>query len=398
MTQPLLQAADLRGADSLSADVVAGLAGLVEALRAQAATAAGATPDLAALGALAQALAPSAGGSTNGARVDALLAWLAPALAAVNALGPLRPEREAVLAALNGVLGDYLATTGHPLAIPMQFRRGGRTLRLERHAMRSRLAGTSPKLVLLVHDLCLNDLHWQRCGHDHGEALTAELGYTPIYLCYNSGLSVSTNGRILTQLLESLCSQWPEPIERLVMIGHGMGGLVARSAFFHSTFLQRGGLRWPSRLNDLITLGTPHRGAPLERAGHGVDLLLSAAPCAAPLSRLGRARSAGIRDLQQGAIRRSFVGDDAVLADLVPLPGSVRCHAVAASLGTASGSLRTRLAGDGLVPVASALGRHEDPDLDLGFAPERQAVVHGLGHLDLMSSAEVFALLRRWLS
>jgi hypothetical protein len=38
------------------------------------------------------------------------------------------PEREAVLAALNGVLGDYLARSGNPLAIPICLRRGGQVL------------------------------------------------------------------------------------------------------------------------------------------------------------------------------------------------------------------------------------------------------------------------------
>src|SRR5690606_30856312 len=34
--------------------------------------------------------------------------------------GVTSPEREAVVGALNGVLGDHLAATGNPLAIPMQ--------------------------------------------------------------------------------------------------------------------------------------------------------------------------------------------------------------------------------------------------------------------------------------
>src|SRR5579871_5932510 len=35
------------------------------------------------------------------------------------------PEREAVLAAVNGVVGDHLAATKNPLAIAMRLRRGG---------------------------------------------------------------------------------------------------------------------------------------------------------------------------------------------------------------------------------------------------------------------------------
>jgi len=406
MTQPLLQAADLRGAARLTSEAVAGLASLVEAMHARITT----LPRLPGLGGAAAADERTRGvtglvyetvrGVTRlaGSSAEALLGWLEPALAAADPHQAPRPEREAILAALNGVLGDHLATTDNPLAIAMQFRHAGRPLPLQRHAIRSRLEGATPKLLVLLHGLCMNDLQWLRAGHDHGEALARELGYTPVYLHYNSGLSVSTNGRILGDLMEGLYSVWPLPIERLVMVGHSMGGLVARSAIHHGALAQRGGLRWPGRVNDLVCLGTPHNGAPLERAGHGLDLLLGAAPYAAPLARLGRVRSAGINDLRQGNILKGPSGDDGTnRADRVGLPGSARCFAIAASLGQASGSLKARLLGDGLVPVSSALGWQDEPNPSLGFAPEHQAVVHGTGHLDLLSSPEVYGLLRQWL-
>jgi pimeloyl-ACP methyl ester carboxylesterase len=272
-------------------------------------------------------------------------------------------------------------------------------LPLERSALRARLRDATPRLLVLLHGLCMNDLQWQRADHDHGDMLARELGYTPIYLHYNSGLSVSTNGRILAQLMERLYDAWPMPIDRLVMVGHSMGGLVARSAIHHGVQLQRGGLRWPTRVNDLVCLGTPHQGAPLERAGHGVDLLLGAAPYAAPLARLGKVRSAGINDLRLGNIVSAPSGDDGThRCDQVSLPDATRCFAVAATLGPSGGHLKSRLLGDGLVPVASALGEHPEPDRRLAFAQDRQAVVHDTGHLDLLSSAEVQRLLRQWLN
>jgi hypothetical protein len=81
------------------------------------------------------------------------------------------------------------------------------------------------------------------------------------------------------------------------------------------------------------------------------------------------------------------------------LPATARCFAIAGSLGPAvgRGSLKAQLLGDGLVPVASALGRHNRPDRRLAFANDRQAVVHETKHLDLLASAEVFGLLQRWL-
>jgi pimeloyl-ACP methyl ester carboxylesterase len=270
-------------------------------------------------------------------------------------------------------------------------------LALERFAMRSSLPGATPRLLVLLHGLCMNDLQWQRAGHDHGEALARELGYTPIHLRYNSGLSVSTNGRVLAQLMERLYDAWPVPIERLVMLGHSMGGLVARSAIHHGALIQRGGLRWPARVHDLVSLGTPHQGAPLEQAGHGVDMLLSAAPYAAPLARLGKLRSAGINDMRLGNIVSGRSGDDGTHpGEPVALPERTRCYAIAASLGPDAG-LKGKLLGDGLVPVASALGKHNEPARRLHFAPERQAVVHDTGHLDLLASTEVYGLLQQWL-
>ena len=406
MTQPLLQAADLRGAARLTTDAVAGLASLVEAMHARIASAprlsgsVDAEPQDERTRGLTGFVYESVRGVTRlvGGSAEALLGWLAPALAASDPRQPPRREREAVVAALNGVLGDHLAATDNPLAIAMAFRQSGRALALERSALRSHLCGATPKVLVLLHGLCMNDLQWERAGHHHGEALARELGYTPVSLHYNSGLSVSTNGRILTQLMERLYDAWPVPIERLVMMGHSMGGLVARSAIHHGALIQRGGLRWPARVNDLICLGTPHQGAPLERAGQGVDLLLSAAPYAAPLARLGKLRSAGINDLRWGNIVSAPSGDEGThRCAQVSLPDRTRCFAIAASLGPAAGSLKARLLGDGVVPVASALGQHREPDRRLDFAPDRQAVVHGTGHLDLLSSAEVYSRLRQWL-
>ena len=407
MTQPLLQAADLRGAARLTTDAVAGLASLVEAMHARIASPPrlsifdeGAAEDERTHG-VTGLVYKTVRGVTHlvGGSTEALLGWLAPALAAPDPRRPPCPEREAVVAALNGVLGDHLAATDNPLAVTMALRRSGRPLPLERLALRTTLTDATPNVLVLLHGLCMNDLQWQRAGHDHGAALARDLGYTAVYLHYNSGLSISTNGRILAQLMERLYDAWPMPIERLVMLGHSMGGLVARSAIHHGALMQRGGMRWPGRVNDLVCLGTPHQGAPLERAGHGVDLLLGAAPYAAPLARLGKVRSAGINDLRLGNIVSPPSRDDGThRCAQVSLPDGTRCFAVAASLGAPARNLKSRLLGDGLVPVASALGQHHEHDRRLAFAPDRQAVVHDTNHLGLLSSAEVYGLLRRWLS
>jgi len=62
-----------------------------------------------------------------GKGLDALLARRAPFLGERSTW----PGREALLAALNGVLGDYLAASNNSLAIPMHLRRRGLPLPLE---------------------------------------------------------------------------------------------------------------------------------------------------------------------------------------------------------------------------------------------------------------------------
>jgi pimeloyl-ACP methyl ester carboxylesterase len=398
MVQPLLQAADLRGAAQLSTEAVLGLTHLVEAMHARIASlpALRSTPAPEQTQGLTGLVYKTVRGVTHvvGSSVEALLGWLGPALAAGGASALPQAEREAIVAALNGLVGDHLAATGNPLAIPMTFRHRGRELPLERFALRAQLRDAGPRPLVLLHGLCMNDLQWQRDGHDHGATLAREAGWTPIHLHYNSGLSVSTNGRVLAQQMERLLDAWPQPVERVALLGHSMGGLVARSALHHAALIARGGLRWPARVTDLVCLGTPHQGAPLESAGQLVDVVLGALPYAAPLARIGQVRSAGINDLRHGDIVSGKAGEH----ETVALPSAVRCFAVAATLsapGTAHAA--AALLGDGLVPVASALGQHRTPAKRLAFAETRQAVVHRTGHLELLSSTEVGDILRGWL-
>ncbi len=395
-----LQSSDLRGAVRLATDATAGLADLVEAMHERIARIPGlGTPKLdGRTGGISGLVYQTIRGVTRvvGGSIDALLGLLAPALAQDDS----SPEREAIVAALNGVLGDYLAASANPLATAMTIRHEGRALTLERTALAERLPKASGQLLVLLHGLCMGDRQWTREGHDHGAALARDLGFTPVYLHYNSGLHVSINGHALAGLLDRLVDQWPQPLQRLVLLGHSMGGLLARSALHYGA---QAGQRWPSRVDDLLCLGTPHHGAPLERAGHWVDIVLGATPYAAPFARLGKVRSAGITDLRHGnLLDEDWVGRDrfargADRRQPLPLPESVRCFALAASLGAQGGDLKERLLGDGLVPLDSALGRHRDAARTLAFAAERQWIGYGMNHLDLLSRAEVYAQLRQWL-
>ena len=301
------------------------------------------------------------------------------------------PRRDALVAAVNGIYGDYLARTGNPLASEMSLRLRGRPTEVARLADSILAAGgkvPTGKLLIFVHGLCLNDLQWRRHGHDHGGALAEELGSTVLYLRYNSGLHIGENGRAFSALLETLVERWPCPLDELAILGHSMGGLVARSACFYGA---KQGHAWPKRLRKLVFLGTPHHGSPIERGGQRLDTVLDLSPYSAPLTRLGKARSAGIQDLRHGTITTDG-------PDFVPLPAGVECFAAAATLGSRRSLLAERLVGDGLVPLDSALGRHRDAARTLGFAKSHQWIGYETGHLELLCRPEVYAQLRAWLT
>lgn len=337
---------------------------------------------------------------------DALLGALLPLLDDPAKHPESSPAREAVLAALNGVMGDKLLAMGNALAQPMELRQGGRTLSMTPDSLAAQLkaaTGTpaSPHLLLLAHGLCMNDTQWRRAGHDHGEHLAQALGCTPVYLRYNSGLHTSVNGRELALMLEQLSMVWPVPLQRITLLGHSMGGLVLRSAV---QVARDAGLSWTGQLRELVFLGTPHHGAPLERAGHGVDLLLAATPFTAPFARLGRLRSAGITDLRHGHVQDAdWKGRDLFASSEdhrvpLPLPEGVDCFALAGTLAGQRGALADRLMGDGLVPLSSAMGQHDEPTRRLPFDKRQQRIFNRTGHLDLLASPKVAMQLQQWLA
>lgn len=303
--------------------------------------------------------------------------------------GESSPSLDAYRAALNGVYGDYLLRTRNPLAIEMSLRYRGQlvdihdpTSAIEHHG------GVAPakKFLVLVHGLCMNDRQWNRDGHDHGAALADELGYLPLYLRYNSGLPIASNGRALAEMLETLINTCSSSVEELAIMGHSMGGLVARSACHHG---RAAGHRWPGYLRKLVFLGTPHNGAPLERGGHALDMVMDLSPYLAPFTHLSRARSAGIADLRHGAVS----AED----EFVALPPGVHCYAAAAVRAEKRSMLGDRLIGDGLVPLNSALGKHRDTGRMLAIPKHRQWIGYRMGHRELLNRLDVYSQISAWL-
>ena len=397
-----VHATDLRGYSRLAVDATIGLTELVENLHHNILRVPGplGTPTQAPAKGITGFVYRTIRGVTRvvGRGIDAALAQLTRLLGAPD---DSTHGRDALLAALNGVLGDHLAASGNPLAIPMQLRVAGQALTLTSAALQVSIAVPTSRILLLVHGLCMNDLQWQRHGHDHGVVLAAELGYTPVYVRYNSGLHISSNGRELADLIEGLLRAWPVPPTDLVIVAHSMGGLVSRSACHYA---QNAGHDWLRQLRAMFFLGTPHSGAPLERGGSWVDTILGASPYSAAFARLGKIRSAGITDLRHAnLLDEDWQGADRFARTrrkpaIVPLPSAVRCHALAAVLAHKSGVLAERVVGDGLVPLQSALGQHRDPRRCVPFPKSRQWVGYGMSHLDLLDRPEVYVRMRRSLA
>lgn len=308
-------------------------------------------------------------------------------------------EREAMRSALNGVVGDYLEEKENPLKIRMQFRYQSKPVPLD-GSMDAVYPAINGKILLMVHGSCMNDIQWTRKGHNHGTALATALGKTPIYLHYNTGRHISTNGQNLSELLEALVQQWPIPIEELVIVAHSMGGLVARSALYYGQQQQK---TWPEHLKKIVFLGTPHHGSPLERMGNYLHSILAFIPYAKPFARLGTVRSAGVTDLRHGnLLDEDWQGNDRFETQEdrrhpVPLPTQIACYSIAAAIGKATDPISPRIMGDSLVDVKSALGQHENPAKNLDFKADNTWVAYGNTHLDLLSNPDIYAKMKAWL-
>ncbi len=321
-----------------------------------------------------------------------------------------------LLSAINGVIGDYLHTQQNPLSIAMTFRQHGNDIELG--ALAQQIVDSEGKVLIMVHGLCMNDVQWRQGEHDHGEHLANALSCTTVYLHYNTGRHIYQNGMELNALLGELASQFHSLQSQhsldISVVAHSMGGLVTRSALYYAkaaiseeaaiTEAAEEKAQWAEYLQKIVFLGTPHHGAPLEKAGNWVDLFLGMHHFTAPLTRITQIRSAGIADLRHGYIVESdthserlfdFVNDQ---REPIPLPDGVACFAIATTSSASPNAINKHLVGDGLVPLNSALGIHENEAFNLDFKPENQWVGNNISHLGLLGNKTIYHVIHRWLS
>lgn len=290
------------------------------------------------------------------------------------------------LAILNGTAGDYLVRTENALALPMEFIRDGRSLPLEREALAA-CFGEAPRIAVFVHGLMASEMDWRfpmptesAERTDYGTLLACDYGFAPLYLRYNSGLSIAQNGRLLSRLLERTLDVWPTPVEEIALVGHSMGGLVARAACHAAS--EDGGF-WLSRVRRAVYLGTPHRGAPAEKLGRVVTNVLDAIgnPYTKLIAQIADLRSDGIKDLGDAALRdgdRRGAFDFSDARHPVPLLSEIAHLLVAGS--AARDEALMRFFGDGMVPIASATD---------GLVAAK--ILPGMLHMTLAHDARVYA-------
>ncbi len=318
------------------------------------------------------------------------------------ALSVTRPG-SAVLAALNGLIGDELERGGSALHQPAAVRVDGEPVPLDPDAVRRRFPDATPWPVVFLHGLMETEFSWSLGagpeGRTYGTRLARDLGCTPVYVRYNSGRHVSENGRSVAELLEALVAAWPVEVEQIALVGHSMGGLVARSAAHQGAEFGQG---WPGRVGHVVSLGTPHTGAPLEQAVHVASAALHALPETRPFGAFLRRRSSGIRDLRHG----SLVDEDwrsrdrdalraAACREVPLLHGATHCF-VSASVTRSERHPIGRLLGDCLVLVPSASGR--SPTRRIPFDVEHGAHVGATHHIALLNHPQVYEHVRRWVA
>jgi pimeloyl-ACP methyl ester carboxylesterase len=294
------------------------------------------------------------------------------------------PRGRFVSSAVNGLIGDRLVEERPRMAISMAVRAHGADVPLDRDGLAGAFPEATGRVVVFLHGLCENESYWnrwrERTGTTYGEMLTGE-GWTPVFLRANTGLGLRANGVALSALMQRLVEEWPVPVTRITLVGHSMGGLIVRAAGAVASPVEK---PWTDLVSDVVTLGTPHLGAPIARGiGHG-SRGLGKLPETAPFGRILDWRSVGVHDLVAG-----------LAEDVPPLPHA-RYRLVAATVTADKRHPVGHVVGDFLVRVPSAYGRDRH-----GQQLFPGATVLHLGrtdHFGLLNHPEVHRALRDWLA
>lgn len=276
---------------------------------------------------------------------------------------------------INGIFGQLLVEQHNRYALPM-------TLLPKKPPL-----ADADTLVIFLHGLCMNDACWNNpAANSFSQWARQHYNADIRYLRYNTGLHISDNGRKFAGLLAHTVLP-----KRIILVGHSMGGLVARSALYQGR--QRGD-HWVNKVTHLACLGSPHQGALLERFSNEANRLLGHTPYSRPLMRLANLRSDGIRDLRFGYVLedqwRDRPLDDPRPTSKVPLDPHVQQLFIA---GSVSKPNHAHPRGDWLVTVDSALAEH----LYAQANHLTRELFYQMGHMAMIEQTRTYARIQQWL-
>ena len=325
-----------------------------------------------------------------GSTLDVAMKVMVPFLADHQ---PESKMRDSFLSVINGVYGDRLSESGNSLALEMALFCNNEQLNCSRlnsttiDALQRAGEAFPTKLMVFVHGLCMGRHGWEKDDINLSSDMAASLDFVPLYVNYNTGESIASNGAALAAQLQALVDGWPAPVTDLKIIGHSMGGLVVRSACHYG---EKSSQSWLGVTKTLASIGTPHHGAPLEKGGKILDDMLALSPYALPFTRLSKIRSTGIENLRHGSVSD---GD----REFVQIPHSIEYFAIAGVLNKQANALAENTLGDGLVPLDSALGQSKDENRVLAIGDQNKRVLYDMGHNEMLCHPDVFAQLQKWL-
>lgn len=298
--------------------------------------------------------------------------------------GPPSRTLDVFLSVINGICGDQLVETENPLAIGMKLFYQKNELIGDQ--LSSSIGAPASKVMIFVHGLCMSHHGWEKDKINLSKEMAEKLGFTPVYLHYNTGRSIASNGAEFADRIESLMYNWPIPVTELTIVGHSMGGLVTRSARYHGEKKRH---QWIKINKKLASIGTSHCGALLEKSAFLIETLMQLSPYAVPFTRLTKIRSTGIVNLRDGSVGAND--------EFIPLPVGVEYYALAAVLNKQSNMAAEQVIGDGFVTLDSALGQSSDAGRSLSIPPDNKWVGYEIGHNEMLWNNDVYKKLSAWL-
>ena len=237
-------------------------------------------------------------------------------------------------------------------------------------------------LALYLHGLFIDESNWLWGEQGLAQTLPQQLGWTPLLVRYNAGLSLEENAASLAALIEELVAEAGPSCGEVHLLGHSLGGLLVHAVV--RALLERGS-DVVDRIGMVLYLATPFYGAPLAQAMESL--------AGGPSDAEGASWLRGLLEIRGQGLRRAGVGvrGQALAGWAAPseLSLGVRSYSVAGSLWPVASARPEGRRHDGLVTVASAAGWSPEEG-GMGFVERGQFTeIPRLAHQFLPASTRV---------